>query len=122
MAKAILPESQSQAESHQSGGKDGVTHSLLDGYYVPVSTHIRPESASNVIGFTTRKGRLNREHLDKCLNGDCPSLNASSLAMAAVPEYQTRQRSWRSSRRVSRPAHGARESRVQGEGQQIFQL
>lgn len=44
------------------------------------------------------------------------------LAMADEPEYQTRQRSLRSSRWASRPTQGARESRVQGEGKQVFQL
>ena len=98
MVKARLPESQGQAGSHQPGGNDGDTHSLLDKDYVSVNPYIRPEGAVRVTGFTTRTGHLNREYLDECLNGDCPSLNARDLAMAEVPEYQTRQRS----RRISR--------------------
>jgi hypothetical protein len=38
------------------------------------------------------------------------------------PEYQTRQRSLRSSRWESRTIHGVWESHAQGEGKQIFPL
>ena len=73
-------------------------------------------------GLKTRTGRLNREHLDECLNGDCSSLRARQLAMAVAPENQTKQRSLHSSRRESRPVLGTRESHAQGEGKQVFQL
>ncbi len=42
--------------------------------------------------------------------------------MVVESEYQTRQRSLRSSQWEQRPTHGVRESRMQGEGKQVFQL
>jgi hypothetical protein len=77
----------------------------------------------DISGSTTRTGHLNRAPLDECLNGDCPSLNACEIACYGRKSLNIR------------PGNGAcivvaevtnrfrtRESRVQGEGKQVFQV
>ena len=99
MAKATLPEPQDRAGFVVSGGNDGDTYSLLDeGADGPRPLIPAQETHPDISGVTIRTGRLNRAHLDEWLNGDCPSLSAHGAMAHLEPEYQTRQRSLRSSR------------------------
>ena len=106
---------------HELGGNDGDTHSLLDDSHFPEGYHIRLRDAAYIDRSNDLNGNLSREHLNKCLNGDCPQSESQLVAMTKASEYQTGQRSLRRSRWKSRTTHGARESRVQGEGRQGVQ-
>lgn len=77
--------------------------------FIPVQ-----KTQSDISGSTIRTGYLNRAYLDEYLNGDCPCLNADpcGFAMTAVSEYQTRQRSLRSSRGSYAPSWSAGKPRT----------
>lgn len=111
--KAKLLEPQSRVGQVDPCRNGGDTYAHLESGLDVRSHSICPNDTARISGRKTRTRHLNRGHLDNYLNGDCPCLHAS-LDLLWCQHLKSRRGNG------ACVVVGARESRVHGEGKQVF--